>query len=46
MTCIAIIEDEPKLSSLLDDYLCAEGFDTQLFDNGTKALEQLKNAWN
>lgn len=44
MTSIAIVEDEPKLSSLLNDYLVAEGFDTQLFDNGTVALEQLQRA--
>jgi len=41
---IAIVEDEPKLASLLNDYLQAEGFTTEIFDNGTQALEQIKIA--
>jgi len=44
MTLIAIVEDEPKLSALLNDYMSAEGFDTALFDNGTVALEQLQKS--
>lgn len=44
MTLIAIVEDEPKLSALLNDYMKAEGYDTKLFDNGTVALEQLQKA--
>lgn len=44
MTTVAIIEDEPKLSSLLHDYMIAEGYETQRFDNGTVALEQLQRA--
>lgn len=42
MTLIAIVEDEPKLASLLSDYLQADGFDTIVYDNGANALEQLK----
>jgi len=44
MIRIAIVEDEPKLSSLLDDYMRAEGFDTDVFDNGTIALEHLEKS--
>jgi len=44
MTSIAIVEDEPKLSSLLEDYMSSEGFDTEVFDNGTVALNQLQKA--
>jgi len=42
MTRIAIVEDEPKLSSLLNDYMSAEGYETDVYDNGTVALEQLQ----
>lgn len=42
MTTVAIVEDEPKLASLLNDYLTNEGFDTVLYDNGTIALEKLQ----
>lgn len=43
MTRIAIVEDEPKLASLLQDYLGVEGYETELYDNGTQALEQLQS---
>lgn len=38
---IAIVEDEPKLASLLEKYLAAEGFDTEKFNDGNIALESL-----
>ncbi len=38
---IAIVEDEPKLATLLQDYLAAENFATQVFHDGSIALEQL-----
>ena len=41
MTVVAIVEDEPKLAALLNDYLTSEGFDTRLYDNGTEALNGL-----
>ena len=41
MTKVAIVEDEPKLSSLLNDYLIKEGFETVLYSDGTQALENL-----
>jgi len=44
MTTIAIVEDEPKLASLLNDYLTNEGFDTVLYDDGTVALEKLQTS--
>jgi len=44
MTRIAIVEDEPKLSSLLNDYMSAEGYETDVFYDGAVALEQLKKA--
>ena len=40
---IAIVEDEVKLSTLLDKYLVADGFDTETFDNGINALESLQS---
>lgn len=42
MTQIAIVEDEPKLASLLRDYLEADGFSTIVYDDGTQALDGLK----
>lgn len=44
MTTVAIVEDEPKLASLLKDYLTNEGFDTVLYDDGTVALEKLQTS--
>lgn len=41
MTTVAIVEDEPKLASLLNDYLTNEGYETVLYDDGTVALERL-----
>ena len=41
MTTVAVVEDEPKLASLLNDYLIKEGFDTVLYNDGTQALENL-----
>lgn len=38
---IAIVEDEPKLAAVLQDYLANENFETRVYDNGTEALEQL-----
>jgi two-component system response regulator BaeR len=38
---ITIIEDEPKLASLLQDYLRNDGFDTTVFHDGSEALNQL-----
>lgn len=43
MTKIAVVEDEPKLAGLLDDYLTSEGYETVLFNDGTQALESLVN---
>lgn len=44
MTKIAIVEDEPKLASLLHDYLTNEGFETVLYSDGTLALEGLQSS--
>lgn len=41
MSKIAIVEDEPKLASLLNDYFISEGFETVLYDDGTLALAGL-----
>lgn len=38
---VAIVEDEPKLSSLLQSYLNREDFDTTVYDEGTLALQGL-----
>lgn len=38
---VAIVEDEPKLSSLLQSYLSREDFDTTVYDEGTLALQGL-----
>ena len=40
---IAIIEDEPTLGTLLSDYLLKEDFETEVFEDGTEALENLQN---
>lgn len=44
MTRIAIVEDEPKLSTLLNDYMLAEGFETEVFYDGSVALESLQKS--
>ena len=41
---IAIVEDEPKLVALLDDYLVNEGFTTRHYNNGSEALQQLQSS--
>lgn len=38
---IAIVEDEPKLAELLERYLAREGFATERFDDGERALAAL-----
>ncbi|MFK8076493.1 MAG: response regulator [Granulosicoccus sp.] len=38
---ISIVEDEPKLANLLKDYLQNEGFNTNIFHDGSEALESL-----
>lgn len=43
MTTVAIVEDEPKLAALLNDYLIAEGFETLIFSDGSIALESLQS---
>jgi len=40
-TKIAIVEDEPKLSALLKDYLIKEDYQVDIYDNGDAALEAL-----
>lgn len=39
---IAIVEDEQKLASLLNDYLLKEGYQTAHYDDGSRALEELR----
>ena len=39
---IAVVEDEPKLASLLSDYLQKDGFEVALYEDGTEALQQLQ----
>jgi len=39
---IAVVEDEPKLASLLSDYLQKDGFEVTLYEDGTEALQQLQ----
>lgn len=39
---IAIVEDEPALAKLLDDYLQKDEFKTRVFNDGTQALESLR----
>jgi len=41
---IAIVEDEPKLARLLQDYLRSGGFDTTIFQDGSEALASLLDA--
>jgi two-component system response regulator BaeR len=38
MQTILIVEDEPKLANLLEDYLKQSGFNTHIIDDGLKAL--------
>ncbi len=39
---IMIVEDEPKLSSLLHDYLTAAGYETALHADGNKVVESVQ----
>ncbi len=39
---VAIVEDEPKLASLLENYLVKEGYTTSVYGDGAIALESLK----
>ena len=39
---IAIVEDEPKLATVLERYLSQAGFATERFENGQVALESLR----
>ncbi|MEO8385545.1 MAG: response regulator [Betaproteobacteria bacterium] len=41
---IMIVEDEPKLSSLLHDYLIAAGYETEIHAEGSKVVESVKNS--
>jgi two-component system response regulator BaeR len=45
---ILIVEDEPKLAKLLDDYLKQSGFNTHIIDDGLEALNWItqNNAQN
>ena len=38
-TTIAIVEDEPRLASLLEDYLKQEGYTANVWENGSDALQ-------
>ncbi|HET8711687.1 MAG TPA: response regulator [Spongiibacteraceae bacterium] len=39
---ILIVEDEPKLASLLADYLRQAGYDSQWVDNGNRVIDAIK----
>jgi two-component system, OmpR family, response regulator BaeR len=39
---VLIVEDEPKLSALLRDYLLAAGFRTSVLDNGSEATDWIR----
>ena len=41
---IAIVEDEPRLASLLEDYLEREGYDTIVWENGSEALSAFRRS--
>lgn len=41
---ITIVEDEPKLASLLQDYLRRDGFETTVYHDGSEALRCLVDA--
>jgi len=38
---ICIVEDEPKIATLLGDYLCAANFETLIINDGTHAIATL-----
>jgi two-component system response regulator BaeR len=39
---VLIVEDEPKLSALLTDYLRAENFDTQVIEDGREVIASVR----
>ena len=39
---VLIIEDEPKLSALMSDYLIAAGFSASILDNGSTAVDWIQ----
>ena len=39
---VLIIEDEPKLSALMSDYLLAGGFRTSILENGSSAVDWIR----
>lgn len=39
---ILIVEDEPKLSALMSDYLIAEGFSASILESGSDAIEWIR----
>lgn len=41
---ILIVEDEPKIASLLEDYLSAHGYDCQIVCRGDRAVEAFRSA--
>ena len=41
MSDILIVEDEPKLASLLQDYLKQSGYSTDIIDDGNAVIEQI-----
>ena len=41
---IMIVEDEPKLSSLLHDYLIGAGYETELHADGSNVVESVQNS--
>ncbi len=41
---IAIVEDEPRLASLLEDYLNKEGYDTTVWEDGSAALASFRHS--
>jgi len=40
---ILIVEDEPKLASLLNDYLTSSGYTTEIISNGLKVIPAVKD---
>jgi len=39
MTCVLIVEDEPPILNLLEDFFVGEGFDTLLARNGQAGID-------
>ncbi|CBJ35523.1 Transcriptional regulatory protein, probable baeR protein, response regulator for mdtABCD and acrD (plasmid) [Ralstonia solanacearum PSI07] len=42
LTMILIVEDEPKLAALMGDYLRAAHYDTEWVDDGTRAVQRVR----